>query len=147
MKQSSLLQAVRIERLNASVANGATAVNSSSVSLGPGQGVLFLTELGAITAAPKIKVQTSSDDAAWNDLAGTEDTTITATDDDKVAAVDIKRPLERYLRISIDRSAGNSEVDGILAIVYNVQELPVTQAADQVAGEAKSFLAVAEGTA
>jgi len=146
MKDSSLLEAVLVERVSDAVAAGTTAVNSDSVDLGPGQGVLFITAMGTVTTAPTVKVQTSSDDSVWNDLEGTEDDTIVDGDDDLLLAVDVKRPLERYVRLVMTRTAGNVVVDSIVAIVYNVQEVPTTQGAD-VAGEAKSFLAPAEGTA
>lgn len=132
--------------IDATVA-GTTDINGSSVDMANFGGCRFTVGFGVITstAVTSVKIQTSSDNSAFNDLAGTA-VTVADDDDNKVVILDIYRPQERYLRPVVDRATANAVIDFALAEQYEPHILPTTDtAADTVAREIHS--SPAEGTA
>jgi len=138
------------DRVSNAVAVGTTAVNSAAVDTAGYDGVLFQVLMGTITdGTPKIKAQqdTASGMGAAADLAGTG-ITLAATDDNKVVFLDIRKPLERYLRCVVDRSVGapvtGAVIDGIMAFPYG-GDRPSVHTADVAGNEV--HVSPAEGTA
>ena len=68
------------------------------------------------------------------------------SDDNQVVVLDIAQPLERYLRITIDRGTANAVIDGVFALQYLANSEPVTHDATSVV-DSEFHLAPAEGTA
>lgn len=127
-------------------AAGATNINGSEVDTEGFEGVLFVFQFGPIvgTAVTSIKVQqdTVTGMGSAADLAGSGQT-VADTDDDKVFYVDVKRPLERFLRPVVLRATANATVS-CMAYLYRGRSFPVSHGTN-VAGEVHS--SPAEGTA
>ena len=91
---------------------GTTNINSSSVDMANFEACRFTVGIGVITATAvtSVHVQTSSDNSSFNDLLGTS---IPFADDDdaKMAIIDVWRPLERYLRVTVVRGTANAVID------------------------------------
>lgn len=151
MLSAHLSDIARFDRVSNAVTVAATAINGATIDMAAGEGydsVLFLVLWGAITdGTPNVKVQQGAasnlSDAA--DLADT-DTEAAIADDNLMTIVDVKRPLERYVRCVVTRGGDTGAVvDAIVAILYDSKALPVTQS-DDVAAHGK-FVSPAEGTA
>lgn len=134
-------------RVMNAVAAGTTDQNSSSVDMVGFNGVKFYTSFGTITASAvtSVKIQTSSDDSSWNDL---ENSSITVADDDdnQITVHDINRPLERYLRVVVDRGTQNAVIDGVIACQYGAIVCPTTDDSSTVVAR-EIHATPAEGTA
>jgi len=110
-------------------------------------GVLMVVAFGAITsgAATSIKAQqgaaSNMSDAA--DLTGTAQT-IADTDDDKTFYIDLYQPLERYVRLYVDRGTQNAVVASATYVQYGTREAPTSHGTN-VSGEL--HVSPAEGTA
>lgn len=142
-----LIEGGKVVRTSNAVAAGTTAVNGTGVDSAGAESVVLLAVMGAVTTAPVIKAQQSDDDGVadgWSDL---EDSalTIVDTDDNLVAVIEVVQPLKRYVRMVMDRAAGNVVVDAMLAIVHNLAEKPTTQPAS--VADAVVLNEPAEGTA
>jgi hypothetical protein len=144
-----LLDAVKVTRVMNAVAAGTTDQNSSAIDMQGWDGVVFLAAFGALTATQvtQIKVQqgqqSNLSDAA--DLAGTNVGPLADTDGNKLLAVDVYRPQERYVRCVVDRGTANAVIDGVLALQYKGRVKPVTQ--DSSVAFVEKHASPAEGTA
>lgn len=129
-----LLEEIKITKLNDATAAGTSTINSAVVDMAGFDGVVFLTSTGTVlatgTATVKVQQDTAVGMGAAADLLGTSQAFID-TDDNKSVAVDIKRPLERYLRLVISRAVANSDWGPIWALQYRTRKLPVTQGLDK----------------
>ncbi len=129
-------------------AAGTTDINSASVDMANFEGVRFTVGIGVITstAVTVVKAATSSDDSNWNDLLGTA---ISFADDDdaKMVIIDIWRPLERYLRITVDRGTANAVIDFAIAEQYGPRTLPTTDTAADMPSVRELHTSPIEGTA
>ena len=137
----------KVTRLSNAVAAGQATTNCSSVDMKGFDSVTFYALVGAIdaTGTVTLKAQQSTDDSSFADLLGTA-VAYTATDDNKVAILEINRPLERYVRPVIITSVANGTIDGVVAIQTRAHNVPVTH--DSTTVVASEFHHVpSEGTA
>jgi hypothetical protein len=143
----NLSRVAKHDRIKTAQAAGTADITSDSVDMTGFHGCMFLVAFGAIVASAvtSVKIQTSSDDSNWNDLAGSS-VTVADTDDNTCALIDVAAPLEQYLRVYVDRGTANSTVDSIHAFQYGAHSEPVTHA-DLVAAGAELHESPAEGTA
>ena len=143
----NLSRAAKVTRVSNAVAAGTTDINSSSVDMANFDSVQFVVAFGTITATAvtSCKLQTSSDDSSFNDLTGTA-ITVADDDDNQVVVLDLGKPLERYIRCTVDRGTANAVVDGIFCQQYLAGNQPVTHDATSVV-DSEFTLAPAEGTA
>lgn len=132
----SFLGTNKVVRVSNAVAAGTSDSNSDGVDCAGFNSVTFLGLLGAIVSggAQSIKVQGSDDNSTFSDLEGTA-YTVADTDDNKVAAVEIIRPKNRYNRLVIKRATQNTTIDGVVAILSNAQVLPVTPSTTTLGNE------------
>ena len=141
-----LADEAKVTKIADATVAGVTTINSAVIDMAGYDAVLFLTSAGAIAATGTAVVKVQQDSAlafgAGADLAGTGQSFID-TDDNKSVAVDVKRPLERFLRLVIARATANSDWSPIWAIQYRSRKLPVTQALDKF----EKWEAPAEGVA
>ena len=103
--------------------------------------------VNAYTGAHGLKAQQDTDSGmgAAADLAGTQ-TTIAITDDNKLSILDVRKPLERYVRcVAVRGGATGAVLNGVLAFRYRPKTLPVTQGRDVAIHE--KHLSPAEGAA
>lgn len=120
------------------VANGATAaqttVTTSVVDTQGFNSVCFVAALGDVSdgSVLALTVKTNSANATTGDDVAAASTTAGLTADatsadNKMLAVDLNKPRQRYAFATLARGTANAVVDGVFAILYNAQEHPVTQ--------------------
>ena len=113
------------------------------------ESVLMVVTFGVITGAAVTSIKAQQDTAiamgTAADLIGTGQT-IADDDDDETFYIDLHRPMERYVRLYVDRATQNAVVASAWYIQYNggALKMPVTHASG-VSGEFHSE--PAEGTA
>ncbi len=116
------------------------------------EGVRWIVAMGTITAGAVTGLRAqqaaakSSDTALTNgaDLLGTA-VSIADDADDKLAILDIYRPLESYVQLVIDRATQNAEVDAVIAEQYGAKKLPIAK--DASVSVQETHASPAEGTA
>lgn len=110
-------------------AAGTTDINGATLDMSGFDGVLMVVTMGAITgsAVTSIKAQqgAASDLSDAADLAGTGQT-IADTDDEDIFYIDLYRPLERYVRVVVDRGTANAVVASAVYYQYKAAKTPVT---------------------
>lgn len=130
------------------VAAGTSAVNSDRVDTAGYEGVRFICGFGAIVSGAvtsvKARQNTADSDTGMADLEGSSQS-VADTDDNKIVIVDIRRPRERYVQLSISRATQNATVDFLVVELYGPRVKPVTQ--DTTVIGAEVFNSPAEGTA
>lgn len=153
MSNLNLTKATKTVRLKPdgstfAVAAGAADITSDEVDMSGFDAVRFIQGFGAITsgAATSMKAQqdTVTGMATAADIAGSS-ITIADTHDNKIAIIDIIRPLERFVRVKTLRATQNSVIDFLIAELYRANSEPVTQ--DSTVLSAETSASPAEGTA
>jgi hypothetical protein len=134
---------VRIVQVLTATATGTTAINTNIVDMQGYDGVLFLASIGSGAVNNGMKAQqgqiANMSDAA--DLAGTNvPSSATAT----TLALDLYRPLDRYVRAVITRGT-TTTIDAVFAILYRGAKKPVNNASSTLSIE--TWVSPAEGTA
>jgi hypothetical protein len=130
----------KITRHSNAVAAGQTVITpGTAIDMAGFESVTFLVAFGAITASAvtSIEVHCSSDDGAgdaYTALAGSN-VVVTDANDNKVAAIDVIRPPERYVKCIVNRATADAAVDAIIAIQTGAKSLPVTADATIVGNE------------
>ena len=119
-----------VTRLSNAVAAGTTTVEATAVNMVGFESVEFEVHFGTITAGAvtTVKLQQSTDNVTFADLAGSE-VTVADTDDNKIVRVEIVKPQEQYVRPVVVRSTQNAVIDTITARQYNARVEPVTHGA------------------
>jgi len=140
---------VKITKVKDASAAGQTAIDSTPVDMAGYDGVLFVTNAGAITAGGAQSMKAQQDTVVgMGSAADLEGSSITIADDDDNQAfyLDIKRPKERFVRVRISRATQDSAFGPIWAIQYRGRNYPVVNnVADTMTGE--KWESPAEGTA
>lgn len=130
----------KITRHSNAVAAGQTVITpDTAIDMAGFESVTFLVAFGEITASAvtSIEVHCSSDDGeedAYTALAGSN-VVVTDANDNKVAAIDVIRPPERYVKCIVNRADEDAAVDAIIAIQTGAKKLPVTADATIVGNE------------
>jgi hypothetical protein len=146
----NLLKDIKVTRVLNAVAAGTSSQNGSVLDMSGWDGVLFVAALGTLTATQVTGLkaqqgaQANLSDAA--DLAGTAVGPMADADSNKCLALDVYRPLERYVRCVVTRGTANAVIDGVMAIQYRGRKAPVTQDTTTIAAS-ESHVSPAEGTA
>ncbi len=138
---------IKSTRVNDAAAAATTDINTSSVDMLDYEGVRFTILFGTITsgAVTSVKAAQSANDSSFADLLGSAQT-VADTDDNKEFIIDVWRPIDRYVRITIDRGTQNAVVDGVTAEQYGTRVLPPTNDSTTVGGQ-EIHTSPAEGTA
>ena len=118
-----LAENVKISIVNAQASSAGSAINSSSVDMAGFDGVIFFGEMVTANASNFVNIATSLNDSSWADLLGTK---VTPGDNGDGGAVTIHKPLERYLRMEVDRGGANTAFGTIYALQYGARKVPVT---------------------
>ncbi len=106
------------------VKSNGTAINSDSVDMAGFDGVVFMGTMTTVNASNFANVATSTDDSSFADLLGSK---VTPGDDADQWAIEIHKPLERYLRCEVDRGGANTATEAIFAFQYTARLAAVTQ--------------------
>ena len=121
----NLLKNVKIDQILGYFAAGKTAKTTDIIDMSGYDGCLFIAEFGDLTEAGTINVQVLQDTASGGGtmaaVAGTAAYTTTAAAaalTQSAIAVDIFRPLERYLEVTVTPATQNAVILGVTAIRY-----------------------------
>lgn len=122
----------------AATAAGTTSLTTDVVDMQGFDSVAFVAHLGDVTdtSALTLTGQTGAvaDGSDAADLALPVTFTADATSaDNKLMILDLHRPRQRYVRATLDRVTANAVVNGVVAILYNASEQPVTEDASVIA--------------
>ncbi|MCH7573603.1 MAG: hypothetical protein IIA59_00600 [Candidatus Marinimicrobia bacterium] len=141
MTGSNLTKNVKVTLVKAEQSSGGGAINSDSVDMQGFEGVVFIGTMVTANASNFASVAQSADDSSFNDLAGTK---VTPGDAGDQFMIDIYKPLDRYLRVDIDRGGANTVVGEIFALQYGARKVPVSHGSTI---DSEVHVSPAEGTA
>ena len=144
----SLAQSTRITRVLDAKAAGTTNQNGTAVDMQTYEGVLFVAAFGALTATQVTALkaqQCPTSDGTFSDLEDTKVGPLEDDDDNQLLVLDVKNPLERYVRCVIDRETADAVIDGVIAIQYGPRKKPTSHGSTVSAAE--HHTSPAEGTA
>lgn len=136
MSNLNLLKDMKVDRVMNAVAAGTSAQNSSVLDMQGYDSVCFILLLGEVLDTAVItltaKGNTASSVSSPTPLAYTEAVATWTADatnaDNKVLAVDVQKPRERYVFANVTRTTANVVIDGIIAVRYNGANVPLTTA-------------------
>jgi len=112
--------------MNAQVA-GSTNVTGSEIDMQGFDGVMFIADIGALTASQVTKLQAIGSATSGAEAAFTTDAVTPAMadgDSNKLLVLDIFRPVTRYLKPVVERGTANAVINCVIAILYNVDHMP-----------------------
>jgi hypothetical protein len=128
---------------------GTANITGTTLDMSGFEGVEFVLLAGTITdgvAAVKASSGAAANGSDAQDLAGTS-TSLSSTQDGDVAALDLYRPLDRYVTPVVVRGgATGGVINGVIAIQYGAHVKPTTQDATTVP-VSKTVVSPAYGTA
>lgn len=94
-----------------------------------------VTDTSVLTLTAKTNTANSVSSPTPVTLADTATFTAGASDaDSKILMLDINKPRARYVFASLTRTTANAVVGGVIAVLYNAHNRPVTQDATVIAG-------------
>ena len=137
-----------IRVMNGQAAGTGDTIDSTAVDMSGYEGVLFLAAFGALTATQVTSMKAAqglTSGGSFDDLLGTKLGPLADTDGDKVLSLDIYRPRDRFVRVSITRATANAVIDGVVAILYGPKKAKPAKDASVAFEEAHQ--SPAEGTA
>ena len=125
---SYLSDDVKITRVIDALADGQGTTTSSNVDMAGYDGVVFVCLIGDVTATGTVTMTATqaATDTTGDALSGMS-AAADSDDDDLLLAIDIQKPADRYLGVSLVRAVANSVVGGVIALQYKARSLPVTQ--------------------
>lgn len=132
----NLIKNIKITKVKAGAASGATAVNSDAVDMSNYDGCLFVTTVATANAGNFLKI-TQGKDSAFVESEDLKGSKVVPAANGEVAYVDVYRPAEaqgKYLRASIVRTVATATGD-IYAVQYNGRAKPeVNDIAEEIGG-------------
>jgi hypothetical protein len=137
-----------IRVLDAVVAGTDDTNDSTAVDMSGYEGVLFLASFGALTASQVTSMKAAqglTSGGSFADLLDTKVGPLADGDGNKVLSLDIYRPRERFVRVTITRATANAVIDGVVAILYGPKKAKPAKDASVAFEEAHQ--SPAEGTA
>jgi hypothetical protein len=131
----NLLNNCKIDYVLAPVADGQAASASSIVDLQGFHGVLFLALTGDVTSGCVLTLaaqqNTLNQASGMATLSGTATFTAGASDaDNKILALDVVKPRERYVRAVFTSATQNAVKSGVIAVRYGAEGCPVAPSSD-----------------
>lgn len=120
-------------------AEGSADRNGAEFDMASFEGVLMVVKFGDIAAGATTSIKAQQDTATgMASAADLEGTGITVADDDdnQIFIIDLYRPLERFVRVVVDKDAANNTEEMAFYVGYGVRKYPVVQTlADEVTYE------------
>jgi len=148
MGKLALLHKGKIVRHSNTVAAGVSTITpGTAIDMQNFESVLFIAEFGAIVAGGVTSIEAHQSAASGSGFTALLGTLVSITDaqDNKVLALEVVKPRERYVKCVVNRATQNATLEGITAILTGPKKLPTTQDATVAASEAHT--SPAEGTA
>ena len=140
----NLLNNIKLDWLKTVVSAGSSIDDDSAIVDTQGyDGCLFITTITDSVqngvATMTIEQNSANSGSGMAALSGAVATAVSAANDDlnnKILAVDVYRPRERYLRANRTSSTANIAYGEVIAILYKGIKQPISQAAADVAASA-----------
>lgn len=134
----NLLNNIKLDWLKTVVAAGSSIDDDSGIVDTAGyDGCLFITTItdSAQTGVATMTVEqnTANSSSGMAALSGAVATATSAANDDlndKILAVDVYRPRERYLRVNRVSATANIAYGEVIALLYKGIKMPITQGSD-----------------
>lgn len=104
---------IALSKIKALSADGTSLVTSDTVDMQGFDGVLIFTTINVANAGNYMTAQQSADDSTYNDLEGTK---VICTATNQVVALDIYRPIDRYIQVDVTRTSST-----VLGEIYALQ--------------------------
>ena len=138
----NLLKDMKVLPVEAAASAGQTTLTTDVVDMQGFESVAFIAYLGDVTDTSVLTLTGYTNDTADTvsptALASPATYTAGASDaDNKLMVLDLHRPRERYVYATLARGTANAVLNGIVAVLYNASDMPVTQDATVIAS---SFL-------
>jgi len=141
----NIAENVKLRLVKAASESATGDVNSDVVDMAGFDGVMFFTVIGTANAGNYIKAQQDAAATFDDDPQDLEGTKVVAGADGEVVGVDIYKPLERYVRLAVTRTAA-TKVGEIYALQYQGRVKPtVNVVADTI--NIETHVSPDEGTA
>lgn len=119
----NLSKRTKLTLVQAQATAATSTVETSSVDMEGWDGVIFFGKVATKATNNIATVEQSEDDASFAALAVA---TVTPTVNGNSFLIDVFRPLERYLRVSVARGTSTALGD-IYALQYTARKMPPTQ--------------------
>lgn len=134
----NMLHDAKIVPVKAAAAAGQTTLTTDVVDTQGFDSVCFIAYLGDVTDTSVLTLKgytnDTNDTVTPTELATNVTFTAGATDaDNKLLVLDLNKPRQRYAYATLARGTANAVLNGIIAVLYNAHEKPVTQSADVIA--------------
>lgn len=120
-----------------SYASGTTDRTSDIIDTAGFRGAMFVVHFATIAAGATTSVkvhQSAASNMASSTLLKTM--TVADNDDNELVVVEINRPTQRYLQLTIDKDASNATAESAVVYMTGGRYRPVTQPADTTVGTA-----------
>lgn len=145
LKDDQEVRSYPVQELRAA---GTSDVEMTEVDMQNYEGVFLCCKFGAITASAVTSVKAQQDTVTGMgsaaDLLGTGQT-VADSDDDLWFVIHLVKPLERFVRMVVDRGTQNAVIEAAVAIKYRGKKAPITQGA--TIGGIETHVSPSEGTA
>jgi hypothetical protein len=115
--------------VNTGTAAGITTVDLGTIDTSGFTGLRAVVLLGAIAATGVATLKAAHGEAADGSDAVALPTAVAAAaddDDNKSLILDIYKPRERYVKLTLERTTANTTVLGAIVELYNATHVPVT---------------------
>lgn len=134
----NMLKDAKFVVVEASATAGTSTLTTDVVDMAGFDSVAFVAHLGDVTDTSALALTVYT-----NDTNNTTTPTATACAaaftagasdaDNKLLIADAHRPRQRYVYATLERGTANAVLNGIVAILYNAHDKPVTQSSSVVA--------------
>ncbi|MFA5379721.1 MAG: hypothetical protein WC455_28440 [Dehalococcoidia bacterium] len=114
-------------------ASGSADREGAALDMSGFEGVLMIVKFATIAASAVVTIKAQQgDESDLSDAADLEDTGISVAedDDDQVFIIDLYRPLERYVRLYVDKDASNATAESAIYVQYGARSLPADNNVD-----------------
>lgn len=131
----SLLKECKIVAISPDATGATTDINPVTIDMSGFKSCLIIAYLGDVADTCVLHLKalqgTAANGSGATAIAGTTAATAGASNyDDKILLLDVKNVIYRYLTPQLLRGTANAAVNGIVAILYNGRDCPVTQGSD-----------------
>jgi len=126
----NLIKNIEIIRVQAPVAAGQATTTTDEVDTQGYDGCCFVYGIGTIAGAGTVVCTVRQDTVTGMGTAAAlsgASVTYAVGDASTLCAIDIYKPLERFLDAQIVTAVGNGVIDLVLAVLYKGKKSPITQ--------------------
>jgi len=136
----SILKDTKITRVKNAVAAGTSEILSDTVDMQGYDSVIYVIALGDVdntcVLTPTAKSNpTDSTSGGTTEKAGTATTATATSADNKLLVIEVLRPSQRYVFVSLTRTTANAVLDSIVAVQHAAKSMPVTQGTTVLTGD------------